>query len=47
MRIEDARVLRANRLGDALLHFENLRARLDERAFEARDLVGDFAVARS
>ena len=32
-------VLRADRFRNALLHFENLRACLDERGFEARDLV--------
>ena len=43
MRIENARVFRTDRFGDTLLHFENLRARLDERRFEPRDLVRDIA----
>ena len=34
-------VLRADRFRDLLLHLEDLRPRLDERGFEARDLVGD------
>src|SRR5436190_8706511 len=42
MRVEDAGVLRADRLRDALLHFENLRARLDEGGLEPADLVRDF-----
>ena len=42
MRIENAGVLRSNRLSDALLHFENLRTRLDQRCFEAADLASDF-----
>lgn len=43
MRIENARVFRADRFGDALLHFENLRARLNERRLEAPDLVRNIA----
>ena len=39
MRIENAGVLGADRFRDALLHLENLRARLDQRGFEARDLL--------
>src|SRR5262249_17263444 len=39
MRIENSRVLSADRVGDLLLHFENLRARLNQRVFETRDLI--------
>ena len=42
MSIENARVFRADRFGDLLLHLENLRARLDERGLEARDLIRDW-----
>src|SRR5437762_2487329 len=45
MRIENAGVLRSDRLRDALLHLENLRACGDERRFEARDLAGNFRIA--
>src|SRR6516164_5540262 len=41
MRIENAGIFCANRLGDALLHFEDLRARANKRTFEANDLAGD------
>ncbi len=39
--IENARVLRADRFRDLLLHLEDLRSRLNERALEARDFVRD------
>src|SRR2546425_4034282 len=43
MRIKNAGVLRSNRLGDALLHVENLRTRLDKRGLEATNFVRDLA----
>ena len=39
--IENSGILRADGVGDLLLHLENLRARLNERGFKARDFVGD------
>src|SRR6266436_3504700 len=39
MSVEDTGILCPNSLGNALLHFENLRPSRDERALEANDLV--------
>ena len=41
MRIENSRILRADRLRDLLLHLEDLRSRLDERRLEAADFSRD------
>ena len=39
--VKNPGVLRPNRLGDALLHFENLRTGLNQRRLETGNLVGD------
>ena len=39
--VENPGVLRPDRFGDPLLHFENLGARLDERRLEPADFVRD------
>ncbi len=39
VRVENAGILCSNRLGNALLHLQNLRAREDQRRFEAADLI--------
>ena len=50
MRIENACIFRADGFSDLLLHLENLRTRLNERGFEAPNLVRDLrgldAIAR-
>ena len=47
MRIENARILGPDRLCDALLHLENLPARLHERGLETRNLLRDPGPVRS
>src|SRR4029077_1483318 len=41
MRVENAGIFCADSFGDALLHFQDLRASRNERTLEANDLVGD------
>ncbi len=41
VRIENGGILGADRFGDALLQFQNLHARLDERGLKARDFIGN------
>jgi len=47
VRVEDARVLRANGFGDPLLHIDDLPARLNQRRFETGNLPGDLALLDS
>ena len=47
MRVEYAGVLGADGLGDPLLHLEDLRAGLDQRGFEPRDLGGNLGLRDS
>src|SRR5215510_13977977 len=47
MRVENAGIFCADRLGDTLLHFEDLRASGNESALETNDFVGNIRFINS